>query len=718
MPPNFQTEPAALRIGLGLALLAAAGSALAVVPAQAPDLYREGEIIVKYRDGAQSQAAHDLRSRLGFVRLNGLLRGRAEHLRLPGFLTVEGALSTLSQDPAVEYAEPNYRRFARTVTPDDPLFAQQWGLRNTGQPNFVVGGPAGVVGADMNLAEAWDADGDGTADRVGDGATIVAVIDDAVDTTHPDLVSNIVAGFNFVNNTTDPNPTSSDQVHGTWVAGCVAASGNNGYGVTGTAWNVKLMPLKFNLDDATHLAAIEFARANGAKIINASFGGPEFSQATQDAIATLQDDDILYVAAGGNDDSNTDVGELNYPANLDADNIVAVAATNRQDNIASFSQYGPLTVDVAAPGLQIVTTAPSEGFTTSPGVTGTSFSAPYVAGIAALIRSHVTGVGWRDIKARLIESGGAVSGANPKQRTAGGRVDADRALDMAAGPSLVIDSVLLSGGDGNGRLDPGESLTLHLTVRNIWQAAPSATAALSATTGVTVNTGSVGLGDVAADALASADFSLSVDPAVTGHRYVTFTATLGSGSYAATRNFILEIGRLANGVTATQSFAAGSVDPYDEFHAWSFDLTSLPEGHNQLVIGTTSSASGVPSPDIDLLVKRGTSPRYSITVGINPESPGIFCTSGTTLNCRDPDTLVSGRLDGNESVVINKPALGTYHIVIVNFAQLDQPLTYTLNAKTRAVSAAFHTGRGGPLSAVTLGLLLALALTRRTLRGL
>jgi hypothetical protein len=705
------------RITLGLALLTAVGPALAVAPSRAPATYREGEIIVKYRDGAQSPAAFRLRSDLGLVPLNRLLRGRAEHLRLPGFLTVPGALSALSRDPAVEYAEPNSLRFARTVVPDDNLFAQQWGLRNTGQANFVPGGPAGVAGADMNLIAAWDADGDGTADRVGDGSTIVAVIDDAVDTTHPDLVSNIVAGFNFVNNTTNVNPSNSGEFHGTLVAGCVAATGNNGYGVSGTAWNVKIMPLKFGFDEATHLAAIEFARANGARIINASFGGPTFSQAEQDAIAGLQDDDVLYVAAGGNDDSNTDVAELNYPGNLDADNIVAVAATNRQDGIASFSQYGPITVDVAAPGLQIVTTAPNSSFTTS-GVSGTSFSSPYVAGIAALIRSHVAGVGWRDVKARLIESGGAVSGANPKQRTTGGRVDADRALDMAAGPSLVVDSVVLSGGDDNGRLDPGESLTLHLTVRNIWQAATSATAALAATTGVTVNTGAVNLGDVAADAVATADFDLSVDPAVTGHRYVAFTATLGAGTYAATRSFILEIGHLANGVTATQTFAASSVDLYDEFHAWSFDLASLPAGHNQLVIETSSSASGVSSPDIDLLVKRDAPPRYDITVGINPEEPGFFCTSGDPSdNCRDPATLISGRFDGNESVVINNPAPGTYHIVIVNFAQLDQTLTYTLRATTR-VAPTFHGGGGGggmplPLLAGLLGA----ALARRLLRA-
>ena len=372
-----------LRIALGLLLLSAAGPVLAAVSQRPAATYREGEIIVKYRDGAQSPAAQRLRSRLGLVPLNGLLRGRAEHLRLPAFLSVAGALPELSRDPAVEYAEPNFLRFPRAVAPNDLHFSQQWGLHNTGQANFVAGGPAGVAGGDLNMVEAWDADGNGTADRVGDGITIVAVIDDAFQTNHPDLLDNMsgVPARNFINGTADPNPANADEFHGTFVAGCIAAKGNDGYGVAGTAWNVKLMPLKFAFDEATHLAAIEFARANGAKIINASFGGPGFSQAEEDAIAALQDDDILYVAAGGNDDSNTDVAVLNYPANFDADNIVAVAATNRQDNIASFSQYGPITMDVAAPGLQIVTTAPGSAHTTSPGISGTSFSAPYIAGI-------------------------------------------------------------------------------------------------------------------------------------------------------------------------------------------------------------------------------------------------------------------------------------------------------------------------------------------------
>src|SRR6185295_17682428 len=154
---------------------------------------------------------------------------------------------------------------------------------------------------------------------------------------------------------TDPSPQTSQGQHGTLVSGCIAARGNTGSGVAGVAWNTSLMPLKFAFDTATFLQAMTFARDNGAKIINASFGGPGFSQMETDLITQLAADDVLFVVAAGNDDSNTDLAQLNYPANYDADNIVTVAATDRRDRLTSFSQYGPMSVDVAAPGTQVVT---------------------------------------------------------------------------------------------------------------------------------------------------------------------------------------------------------------------------------------------------------------------------------------------------------------------------------------------------------------------------
>jgi len=719
------------RLSLAISCFLFPAAAGAVMPARAPALYVEGEVLVTYRAGVDAGSVQATRT-LGLVSRRRFQGGRTELLELPRYLTVPGAIETLRADPAVAYAGPNFRRFRRAaVPPGDPLFPRQWGLANTGQGNFFCSGPAGASGGDLNLLSAWDADGDGVADRTGDPAVIVAVIDDAFDVDHEDLAANMVAGRDFKpngQNDADPRPSNDEEVHGTYVAGCIAAVGDNGLGVAGVAWNAKVMPLKFDFDIASHIAALEFARDNGARIINASFGGPGYSQPEEDAIDALADSDILYVAAAGNDDSNTDVAQLSYPANYDARNIVAVAATNRQDNIASFSQYGPTTVDVAAPGLQIVTTAVGSTYESGPpgscladgesgsaGVTGTSFAAPYTAGVAALLRSHVTPVpGYREMKARLIESGTVVSGASAKERTAGGRIDADRALDMSPGPALVIEAVNLTGGDGNGQLDPGESLTAEVTLRNLWLDAANVSATLSASQHVTVDAAAATLGPIAANATATANFPATVAAGAGQHRYVPFTLTVTADGYSATRGFILEVGRLTLGAQIAQSFVPPDTDLYDEFHAWHVELPALPEGHNQLVIETTSQAQAAATPDIDLLVKHGVPPQYNITVGINPEDEGFFCTSGTTVNCQDPATHVSAGPDGTEQVVIDNPQTGTYHLVVVNFAQLEGGLQYTLHAYTRAGPR--RSGGGGGLPPALLALFLGMALLRRNLR--
>src|SRR5689334_13070561 len=141
----------------------------------------------------------------------------------------------------------------------------------------------------------------------------------------PDLAGKIVFPRNFVEcqKDGDPNPISSNGQHGTLTSGCAVGIGNNGTGVAGVAWGASLMPIKFGFDTAGHIAAMNWAKDHGAAVINASFGGPSFSQMELDAIDALGAAGILYVAAAGNDDSNTDRAQLNYPANYDADNIVS-----------------------------------------------------------------------------------------------------------------------------------------------------------------------------------------------------------------------------------------------------------------------------------------------------------------------------------------------------------------------------------------------------------
>jgi subtilisin family serine protease len=282
---------------LAVAALAALlpAAALAVAPERPAPIYREGEVLVRYRAGAADADVQAAKARLGMSTKRLISHRRTELLQLPRFTTTAAAIAVLRADPAVELAEPNFRRYPRAVVPNDPQFDQQWGLRNTGQANFLAGGDPGIAGADLNMTNAWDEDGDGTADRTGDPSVIVAVIDDAIQVSHPDLADNVVLAHNFIScqDANDPSPLTSQGEHGTLVSGCVAGRGDNGTGVAGAAWNTSLMPLKFGYDTASHLAALAYARDNGAKIINASFGGPGFSQAEADLIASLAADDFL-----------------------------------------------------------------------------------------------------------------------------------------------------------------------------------------------------------------------------------------------------------------------------------------------------------------------------------------------------------------------------------------------------------------------------------------
>jgi subtilisin family serine protease len=717
-------------------------SAAAVAPSEPAALHREGEVLVAYRHAPPAAALQAWRAARGLAHRRTLAGGDVELLAVPAFTTTAQALAVLRRDPEVRYAEPNYLRFSRAA-PDDPLFGQQWGLHNTGQANFIVGGPAGVVGGDMNMLEAWDPAGDGSFTRVGDPAVVVAIVDDAIDTTHDDLQPNLyvnagdppgngdedgngfvddTSGWDFALDDNGPQPDNSSlQSHGTMVSGCAVARGNNGIGVAGTAWLARLLPLKVSrlesqggatdavFDSAAIIAAFDYARTAGAHIVNASFGGPTSSQAELESIQRLDDAGVLLVAAAGNDDSNTDLAQLSYPANYDVPNVLAVAATNRQDQVASFSQYGAVTVDVAAPGLQIVTTRPSDNYATPPGTSGTSFSSPYAAGVAALIRAVHPAATALELKARLIE--GAEPADQVSLRTAAGRIDAAASLDLAERPALVVRAVAL---DGNGVLDPGETTTLQVTVQNLWTAATNVTGTLTAGTGVSITSGAGAFGSIVPEASSTASFTLSAGGEVNQHRYVPFTLELAAdGGYTAQRRFLLEIGRLQGTGVVSAAFAPRDVDMYDEFHAWHVGFNGFPAGHNQLVIETTAGA------DIDLLVKRGTPPLYSITVGINPETDsGFFCTSGTAADCRDPEVLLSAGSDGNEQVVITGAAAGTYHLVIVNFAQLDAGLGYTLHAFTRTAPGTGGvpiggSGGGGATGAVLLLVLALGALARR-----
>jgi subtilisin family serine protease len=330
--------------------------------------YVPGELLVKYRPSMGAAAAGYYRTHWGVSNIRTFKSTGVQHVKLPRDMTVEEALEVFRTDPDVLYAEPNYYWHLAT-TPDDTHFDQLWGLHNTGQS---INGTNGTADADIDAPEAWNI-------STGSSNVVIAVIDSGVDYNHPDLPANIwinsgeiagngidddgngyiddTRGWDWVDDDNDPMDYND---HGTHVAGTIAAVGNNATGVTGVCWSAKIMVLRaFDTlgsgTTALEIEAIEYANAKGAHIINNSWGGTGFSSFLKDAIDASS---AVVVCAAGNEGTNNDSTPF-YPASFTSTNIIAVAATDQNDNRASFSNYGATSVDVAAPGVNIYSGSPA-----------------------------------------------------------------------------------------------------------------------------------------------------------------------------------------------------------------------------------------------------------------------------------------------------------------------------------------------------------------------
>jgi subtilisin family serine protease len=365
---------------------------------QNPDLpYSPIGVLVRFSPAASESARGQARAAIA-----GTLNTR--YRLVPGLelieteLGVERALSILQRSPFVEYAEPDYI-VELAGAPNDPSFSLQWGLENTGQ---VFGSgrnkDPGTAGADIGALEAWSV-------FTGNPDCVVAVVDTGMNYTHPDLAANIwtnpgeipgngidddgngyiddVHGWDFVDGDNDPMNVNSS--HATHVAGIIGASGNNGVGVTGVNWQCKIMPLRAIADIgfapvSAQVDAMEYAVAEGARVSNHSWGVTSFAQSLYDAMAAAGQQGHLVVASAGNDASDADVSRK-YPACFDLDNVISVAATDNDDALASFSNWGALSVDLGAPGVNCYSTY----WTTYGYMSGTSMAAPHVVGVAALL---------------------------------------------------------------------------------------------------------------------------------------------------------------------------------------------------------------------------------------------------------------------------------------------------------------------------------------------
>jgi len=427
---------ATLALGLAITVLCCPQP----VRAQSSPDYVPGEILVKWAPGVPALSAAVARDEVAGLTLREFPQIGWEHLQIDPTIDVPTAIRQILQQPGVLAAEPNYILGALATIPNDASFGSQWALRNTGQ---TVNGTAGTAGADISTTTAWDL-------RMTSPNIVVAVIDSGITLNHADLSSNLwvnpgeissngvdddgngkiddVDGWDFANNDNDPTDDSAS-LHGTHVSGIIGAKGNDASGIAGVTWTVQLMSLKIfdSLGFATTanaISAIQYATAKGAHITNASWGGSGFSQALKDAIDAFPG---LFVAAAGNDGTNNDAFPI-YPACFTSNNIVAVAATDQNDALASFSNFGTTCVDLAAPGVNILSDS-SVGNVSF--LNGTSFAAPHVSGVAALMKAQEANRSTAEIRSAILNNVDTKPSLTANVAT-GGRLNAHAGLAAIA----------------------------------------------------------------------------------------------------------------------------------------------------------------------------------------------------------------------------------------------------------------------------------------------
>jgi len=436
------------------------------------------QILVRYRKGTTTADRARVGRAYGLTRLQLSANGRTDLVVAKG-RSAAAARAALAADPSVEAVSPNYQRFLTADPTGEHFFDQEWGLNNTGQD---ILGVTGTAGADIDGLQ-------GINLGTGDPSIVVAVIDNGVDFTHPDLVArrytnpgesgggketdgidndgngliDDVHGWDFCHNDNNPSPVNND-FHGTHVAGTIAAS-LDGAGVVGVAPSVTILSLKAlegntSCSEAALVDAIDYVGALNAaghpvQIINASWGGPGFDQVMDDAI---RDSGALFVAAAGNNGLDMDASSANrfYPAVSAQPNVLSVAAIDQNGELAGFSNFGHTLVDIAAPGVSILSTVPPQpaqgGQPACPApcfayLDGTSMAAPHVAGVAALALSRKLPGTYSPsaLRSHILASGRAFP--STAGLTATGRVvNAYRASDVVAPVAAAPDRFTLRPG--------------------------------------------------------------------------------------------------------------------------------------------------------------------------------------------------------------------------------------------------------------------------------
>lgn len=390
---------------------------------------------------------------------------------LPSNMDAMNAISQLRTLPNVKSAEPDWIGEWAAV-PNDPNFNRMWGWQNTGQ---LVNGVAGINDADTDAEVAWN-------NFTGSSTTKVAIVDSGVDYRHADLAANIwsnpgeiagngldddsngyiddIHGYDFASGDADPMDFVG---HGTHVAGTVGAVGNNGIGTVGVNWNSSIMALKIGTDlggptNAGAIAAINYAVAMGAVVSNHSYTVNP-TAALQSAIDNARANGHIVVVAAGNSASNNDFSPV-YPASYTQDNVVTVAATNQSDALASFSNFGAVSVDIGAPGVNIWSTTPRAGsLFYGPNYDfsdGTSMAAPAVAGAIAFLRGISPSSTYTEI-INVLYQGADVIPALVGRVSTGARLNLNRAARLLIPASITISPSTVAETAGKG----GASITIR-----------------------------------------------------------------------------------------------------------------------------------------------------------------------------------------------------------------------------------------------------------------
>lgn len=468
------------------------GHAIPAVKALPDKRFAPDSILIRFRPAASANEKAVGRQMVKGKKIHGysLVPG-LEHLRIgiPG-LAVEKAISILERLPIVEYAQPNYIISANQTIPNDSQFPEQWGLYNTGQASTITNEFGnGTVGADIGATSAWDI--------ITSSSKPVAIIDTGIGYDHPDLVNNVwtniaefegtpgidddgngyvddIHGWDFANNDNDPYDGNG---HGSHVAGIVAAQGNDGasipdfpglgidMGACGVLWQGQLMALKAIGDNGMGLLsdailALQYAVNMGARVSNSSWGyyGEDEPDhwALYDAIVAAQSADHLFIAAAGNGDNNGSPGYdtdamPHYPSSFELDNIISVAATDNNDNLGSFSNYGANSVDLAAPGVAIFNTFiyPYFLWWDYAWLSGTSMAAPHVAGVAAMLTELHPDWSYSQIRGQILTTvrKPKVNGGNPLEgkTVTGGVLNAASAVALTGNPPTADFSYHVNG---------------------------------------------------------------------------------------------------------------------------------------------------------------------------------------------------------------------------------------------------------------------------------